>query len=201
MGNFGGAVMVLDGQVTDLVSGYGGDYARATHARAIRRLAKRWGAFLTNEREWCVVPKKAVEPGSLPFDAHFDDNLWFFFSTAAGGESRREAPAGRVPVTIRTPVAAKAAILSTASLLRIDRSLFGSFSRQVSPMRNPPPPAEPDLGRVEPRDLLRERQGRSAMRERKPTSSQPLPPFLPRVENGEDLEARLAACRACCPVF
>jgi hypothetical protein len=27
------------------------------------------------------------------------------------------------------------------------------------------------------------------MRERKPTNSQPLRPFLPRVENGDDLEA------------
>ena len=81
MSNFGGVVMVLDGEVTDLVRSYGPKYDRRGHGREVRRAAKRWGDFLTAERPWCVVPKKAIEPGSVPFDAHFDDNFWFFLRT------------------------------------------------------------------------------------------------------------------------
>ena len=89
MNNFGGIVMVLDGKVTDLVREYDPGYNRRSHAREIRPIVKRWGEFLTAERPWSVIPKTAIEPGSLPFDAHFDDNFWFFFRT------REDAPAFR----------------------------------------------------------------------------------------------------------
>jgi hypothetical protein len=81
MNNFGGVVVVHDGRLTDLVRDYGPGYDRRAHAREVRALVKAWGEFLTAGRPWCVIPKTAVEPGSLPFDAHFDDNFWFFFQT------------------------------------------------------------------------------------------------------------------------
>ena len=89
MGNFGGVVIVLGGKVTNLVLDYGPDYDRRSHAREVRRIMKAWGDWLTLERPWSVDPKTAVEPGSLPFDAHFDDDFRFFLRT------REEAAAFR----------------------------------------------------------------------------------------------------------
>lgn len=81
MNNFGGIVAVIGGEVTDLVRDYSAGYDRRAHAREVRALLKAWGEFFSAERPWCVIPKSAVEPGSMPFDAHFDDNFWFFFRT------------------------------------------------------------------------------------------------------------------------
>ena len=62
MGNFGGIVMVLNGEVTNLVEDYSeGGYSRGAHARRIRAAMKRWGDFLDAERDWRLVVARAVE--------------------------------------------------------------------------------------------------------------------------------------------
>ena len=80
MGSFGGIVMGLNGEVTDLVEDYGEPaYSRRSQSRRIRAALDRWGESLTAGRDWRLVPDQAWEHRSMPFDAHFDDDFWFFF--------------------------------------------------------------------------------------------------------------------------
>ena len=81
MGDFGGVLMALDGEVVNLVRDYDVDYNRRTHGREIHALLKRWGTFLTADRTWRLMPETAWRHGSMPFDAHFDGDFWFFFRT------------------------------------------------------------------------------------------------------------------------
>ena len=80
MEQFGGVLMVLDGAVADRVSTYDSTYDGRQHGREVRALLKRWFEHLTADRDWRLV----CDPGrrkSVPFDAHFDDDLRFYFRT------------------------------------------------------------------------------------------------------------------------
>jgi len=81
MGSFGGILMALDGEVTNLVRDYDAGYDRRSHRREVRALLKRWGQFLTEARPWRLVPNAAWASTPMPFDAHFDDDFWFYFLT------------------------------------------------------------------------------------------------------------------------
>jgi hypothetical protein len=82
MGSFGGIVVVLNGDAIDLVEGYdAGDYSRRTHKRDIRKALDGWGAFLTSDRDWRLMPKEPWLRRSRPFDAHFDDDGWYYFKS------------------------------------------------------------------------------------------------------------------------
>ena len=81
MGQFGGALMVLDGEVTNVVRDYIGGYDRRAHGREVRALLKRWGQFLTEARPWRLIPRRVWDHTPIPFDAHFDDDFWFYFRT------------------------------------------------------------------------------------------------------------------------
>jgi hypothetical protein len=80
MGSFGGLLVVLNGEVTDLVEDYGtAEYSRRAHKRRIRKALDGWGAFLTAGRDWRLVPKEPWVRLSRPFDAHFDEDGWYYF--------------------------------------------------------------------------------------------------------------------------
>lgn len=79
MGSFGGLLLVLDGQLTDLVEDYGAEYSRRAHGRRIRKALDGWGAFLTAGRDWRIMPKEPWLRRSRPFDAHFDEDDWYYF--------------------------------------------------------------------------------------------------------------------------
>jgi hypothetical protein len=81
MGQFGGIIMVLDGEVINLVRDYDASYSKRAHSQVIRAVLKRWGLFLVEGRPWRVVPNAARKHGSMPFDAHFDGDFWFYFRT------------------------------------------------------------------------------------------------------------------------
>ena len=82
IGQFGGVLTVLDGEVVDLVRDYRVvDYSRRAHGRQIRALLKRFHPFLIDGRPWRLVPHAAWERRFMPFDAHFDDDSWFYFRT------------------------------------------------------------------------------------------------------------------------
>ena len=74
--------MVRDGETVNLVEDYGAPgYSRRTHGRKIRAALKRWGDFLTGDRDWRLIAQSPWEHASIPFDAHFDDDFWFYFRT------------------------------------------------------------------------------------------------------------------------
>jgi hypothetical protein len=73
--------MHLGGRYVDLVCDFDGDYDRRAHLRTCRSALKRWMAFLTSGRDWRVMPHRAWELGSLPVDARFDGNFWFYFES------------------------------------------------------------------------------------------------------------------------
>jgi len=82
MGDFGGVLMALDGEIVDLVREYGAKgYDRRKHAREVGRVMKRFTQFLTEGREWRVLAHDAWEHRSMPVDAHFDDDFSFYFTT------------------------------------------------------------------------------------------------------------------------
>jgi hypothetical protein len=79
MGQFGGILLVLNGEVINLVRDYDLDYSLSTHRREIRKMLKRWGQFLTEDRPWRVMARAPWKHKSMPFDAHFDDDFLFYF--------------------------------------------------------------------------------------------------------------------------
>lgn len=56
-----------------------GEYDRRAHLRAARSSLKRWLAFLTRDRDWRVMPKRAWHMGVMRADAHFGGHFWFYF--------------------------------------------------------------------------------------------------------------------------
>jgi hypothetical protein len=81
MGSFGGIVMVLDGEVTNLVEDYGdAGYSRRKQGRRIRSALDTWSEFLTSGRDWRLVADEPWNRKSIPVDAHFDDDFWFYFN-------------------------------------------------------------------------------------------------------------------------
>ena len=81
MGDFGGIVMHLGGTYVDLVEAFDHSYDRRAHLRVAKSALKRWMAFLTNGRDWRVMPHHAWELGAVPVDVHFDGHFWFYFSS------------------------------------------------------------------------------------------------------------------------
>jgi hypothetical protein len=81
MGQFGGILVVLNGEVINLVRDYNLDYSRRSHGREVREVLRRWSLFLTEDRPWRVVARAPWEHRSMPFDAHFDGDFWFYFRT------------------------------------------------------------------------------------------------------------------------
>jgi hypothetical protein len=79
MGDFGGIIVSLNGQSHNLVRDYDVGYVRRTHSREITRLLRRWNGFLTEGRDYCLVPRRPWERPSMPFDAHFNDDFMFYF--------------------------------------------------------------------------------------------------------------------------
>jgi hypothetical protein len=79
MGDFGGIVLVRDGMTEDLVRDYDADYDRRAHKRQIARALRGWMAFLTEGRGFRLMPDAAWTHRSMPFDAHFDGDFWFYF--------------------------------------------------------------------------------------------------------------------------
>ena len=81
MGAFGGVIVIVDGEVIDAVRDYEQGYDRRSHVRAVRAALKRWNGLLCGDRPWRLIPHCAWEHRSMPFDAHFDDDFWFYFRT------------------------------------------------------------------------------------------------------------------------
>lgn len=80
MGSFGGIVMALNGELTNLVEDYGeAGYSRRAHARRIRAATNHWGDFLSADRDWRLLAHEPWEHRSMSVDAHFDDDFWFYF--------------------------------------------------------------------------------------------------------------------------
>jgi hypothetical protein len=80
MGSFGGLLMVLNGEVTSLVEDYGAEgYSRRAQSRRIRKALDGWGAFLITGRDWRLDPKEPWLRRSRLFDAHFDEDGWYYF--------------------------------------------------------------------------------------------------------------------------
>lgn len=82
MGNFGGAIWVMGGEVWNCVRDLDMDYDRRGHLREMRVAAKRWTSFLVEDRHWRLLPDEPWENKYMPFDAHFDEDFWFYFKTA-----------------------------------------------------------------------------------------------------------------------
>lgn len=83
MGDFGGVVMAMDGEFVNQVRDYDADYDRAAHERDVRKVLKRWAAFLAGGRDWRTLPDAPWRHRTLATDAHFDDDFWFFFRSRA----------------------------------------------------------------------------------------------------------------------
>ena len=81
MGDFGGVIVIRDGLSEDLVRDYETVYVRRTHQRQIARALRGWMATLTDGRDYRLMPDAPWEYGSMPFDAHFDGDFWFYFRT------------------------------------------------------------------------------------------------------------------------
>lgn len=81
MGDFGGILLVREGTTENLVRDYDSDYDRRVHQRQIARALRGWMAFLTEGRDFRLMPDAAWNHRSMPFDAHFDDDFWFYFRT------------------------------------------------------------------------------------------------------------------------
>ncbi|MGI9078983.1 MAG: hypothetical protein ACR2G6_16895 [Gemmatimonadaceae bacterium] len=41
----------------------------------------RWGDFLDADRDWRIVAHEPWKRRSMPLDAHFDDDFWFYFKS------------------------------------------------------------------------------------------------------------------------
>ena len=100
MGAFGGIVTVMNGEVVNLVEDYdAADYSRRTQARGIRAALKRWDTLvLTPDRNWRMVADEPWERKSMPFDAHFDDDFWFYFRTREEMTKFRARYGGALPL-------------------------------------------------------------------------------------------------------
>jgi hypothetical protein len=82
MGDFGGILLVRDGTTENLVRDYDADYDRPRHTRQIARALRGWMTFLTEGRDFRLMPDAAWDHRSMPFDAHFDGDFWFYFRTS-----------------------------------------------------------------------------------------------------------------------
>jgi len=83
MGDFGGIITIRDGVVENLVRDYDTDYIRRMHKRRMDRALRDWMAFLTDGRDFRLMPDAPWKHPSMSADAHFDDHFWFYFQTHA----------------------------------------------------------------------------------------------------------------------
>jgi hypothetical protein len=81
MGDFGGIIVTLEGETRDLVRTYDVDYNQIVHSRQIARVLSQWSEFLASDRPYRLVPDSAWNHRAVRFDAHFDDDFWYYFRT------------------------------------------------------------------------------------------------------------------------
>ena len=81
MRQFGGMIFVRDGVVRNCVRDYFGHYNLREHSREIRVELRKWFQYMTEGRTWRLLFPDAWNHRSMPFDAHFDDDLLFYFYT------------------------------------------------------------------------------------------------------------------------
>ena len=99
MGAFGGVVVVMNGEITNLVEDYSEQgYSRRTHGRRIRKALDAWGRVIEEGRDWRLVARAPWEHRSIPFDAHFDDDFWFYFRSREEMAAFRARYGGRLPL-------------------------------------------------------------------------------------------------------
>jgi len=79
MGDFGGVIVSVGGKTINLVRDYDAGYVRRPHARQIARALREWESFLTRGRDYRLLADSPWNYRSVPFDAHFDDDFWFYF--------------------------------------------------------------------------------------------------------------------------
>lgn len=79
MGDFGGILLVRDGTTENLVRDYDTDYDRRSHTRQIARALRGWMEFLTGGRDFRLMPDAGWTHRTMPFDAQFDGDFWFYF--------------------------------------------------------------------------------------------------------------------------
>ena len=99
-GALGGVVLILNGEVVDLVRDYSEDgYSRRTHRRPIRAALTRWDTeVLSRGRDWRLVAHEPWTRKSMPYDAHFDDDFWFYFRSREEMAKFRARYGGRMPL-------------------------------------------------------------------------------------------------------
>lgn len=99
MGAFGGVVLVINGEVQNVVEDYSDEgYSRRAHRRRIRKALDSWGPVMEEGRDWRLVAQSPWEHRSMPFDAHFDDDFWFYFRSRDEMASFRTRYGGQMPL-------------------------------------------------------------------------------------------------------
>jgi hypothetical protein len=81
LGQAGGVVIVIEGQVHDLVRDYDADYDRRQHTKEVRAILKRLEEDMLEGRAWRILPRNAWKHRYMPFDAWFAEDGWFYFRT------------------------------------------------------------------------------------------------------------------------
>jgi len=81
MGQCGGVIAVMQGEVHELVRDFDASYDRRQHRRQVRSVLRRVDALVAKGRPWRLMPYSAWEHRYIPFDAVFDDEFWFYFRT------------------------------------------------------------------------------------------------------------------------
>jgi hypothetical protein len=69
MGQCGGVIVVLNGEVHDLVRDYAPAYNRRQHRRDVRAILTRLAVVLVEGRPWRLLADEAWEHRYMPFDA------------------------------------------------------------------------------------------------------------------------------------
>jgi hypothetical protein len=81
LGQAGGIVAVMNGEVHDLVRDYDADYDHRQHKKEVRAVVKRIDELVLDGRPWRILPCTAWTHRYIPFDAWFAEDMWFYFHT------------------------------------------------------------------------------------------------------------------------
>jgi hypothetical protein len=81
MGLCGGVIVVMNGEVHNVVRDYDAAYNPRQHRRDVLAILKRLAVVLVEGRPWRLLPDEVWQHRYLPFDAWFDDAWWFYFRT------------------------------------------------------------------------------------------------------------------------
>jgi hypothetical protein len=81
LGQAGGIVAVINGEVHDLVRDYDADYDHRQHKKEVRAVLKRIDEFVLDGRPWRILPRAPWTHRYMPFDAWFAEDMWFYFHT------------------------------------------------------------------------------------------------------------------------